>query len=125
MTIFTTPESLATEIKNLKELIDDRARSNQRAIEIAADSLGEKLKRESDDRYAIKDDVKEIEKRIDNYPDKYASKNDVTTVQMKINELELFYADIKGRVWTLGIVMTILIILLEFVMHFVIKAHGS
>ena len=46
------------------------------------------------------------------------------SIESRTQKVELLKAEITGKIWTLGILITILIFILEFITHFVLKSHG-
>ena len=118
-----TLDGISERLLCLERLVEEKTRTSDMAIEKATDTMNLRLEGMNEFREQLNKQTKtfmtraEVELKIDALEEK------CTSIDKRIQGVEMIKADITGRIWTLGVVMTILVIALEFIGHFVLKSN--
>ena len=123
MTKELTTEILEERLRGLKHCIDLRFEANEKALELARENMAGRLEamnefREQLNRQAgtfltrqeVDAKIREVRVLLD-------------SMEKRIQVGELLKAEVIGRFWTLGVVGALIILAIEFLIHYVFRVN--
>ncbi len=120
--------------EHLEKLFDARITAMEKAVGVAKETMESRLEGMNEFRAALTSQASTflprseyglqhaaLENKIDTAQKQYESSH--RDLERKIEKLENLRSNINGRLWALGVGGTVLVIVVEFLIHYVLKMH--
>ena len=118
-----TLEAIDEALICLEKMFAQRFEDGLTAIQIAREGMEQRLEGMNEFRDQLNRQAATFIGRAELEDKVKVMETNFKSLEKRVQGVELLKADITGRIWTLGIVMTILVIFLEFAVHYVLVKH--